>query len=79
MEFQNSEGFVERIPSIYIFLWFEDILFVVVILFLKLKVISEKAKIVFNIRKYLEGSTNSKEIPGHDLAPNYLKKHIYNF
>jgi hypothetical protein len=36
-------------------------------------------EIIFNIRKYLEGSKNSRKISRHDLAPNELKKHIYNF
>jgi hypothetical protein len=76
--FEIRKGFVERIPSIYILLGFEDILFFVIISFLKLKVISEKFEIVFN-RKYLECSDNSRKILRYDLAPNELKKHIYNF
>jgi hypothetical protein len=35
----------------YILLGFEDILSFVIILYLKLKIISEKAEIVFNIQK----------------------------
>jgi hypothetical protein len=61
---------------IYILLGFKDILFFVIIPFLKLKVISKKTEIVFNIRKYLEGSKNYRKISRHDLTPNELKKYI---
>jgi hypothetical protein len=40
--FESWKGLDERIPAIYILLGFEDILLFVIILFLKLKVISEK-------------------------------------
>jgi hypothetical protein len=66
----------ERVPSIYILLGFEDILFFVIIPFLELKIILEKAKIVLNVRKYIKGSKNSRNNPRHDLAPNELKTHI---
>jgi hypothetical protein len=49
LEFRKGLG--ERIPVIYILLGFEDILFFVIIPFLKLKVISKNAEIVFNIWK----------------------------
>jgi hypothetical protein len=29
--------------------------------------------------KYLEGLKFSRKIPRHDLAPNEVKKHIWNF
>jgi hypothetical protein len=40
--FEIWKGLVDRIPTIYILLGFEDILFFVIIPFLKLKLISEK-------------------------------------
>jgi hypothetical protein len=40
--FKIRKGLDERIPGIYILLWLEDILFFVIILFLKLKIIPEK-------------------------------------
>jgi hypothetical protein len=40
--FKIGKGLDERIHTIYIFLVFEDILFFLIIPFLKLKVISEK-------------------------------------
>jgi hypothetical protein len=66
----------DRIPAIYIWLGFEDILFFVIITFLKLKIISEKAEIVFNVQKISQGSKNSRKIPRHDLVPNELKRLI---
>jgi hypothetical protein len=45
-------------------LGFEDILFFVIIPFLKLKTIPEK---------YFDGSKNSRKNPRHDLAPNERK------
>jgi hypothetical protein len=40
--FQIQKGIDERVPAIYILVGFEDILFFVIIPFLKLKIILEK-------------------------------------
>jgi hypothetical protein len=59
---------------IHILLRFEDILFFIIIIFLKLKVILEKRLKSFLIsEKYLESSKNYRKILRHDLAPNELK------
>jgi hypothetical protein len=50
MGFKILKGLDERFPAIYILLGFEDILFFVIIPFLKFKIISKKAEIVFNVR-----------------------------
>jgi hypothetical protein len=72
----ESEGGVLNFVVIYILLGFEDILFFIVIPFLKLKVIFIKRMKSFLIsEKYLKGSKNSRKISRHDLAPNGLKEH----
>jgi hypothetical protein len=69
--FQNSERARRDDSShIYILLEFEDILFFVIIPFLKLKTILEK---------YFEGSENSRKIPRHNLAPNERKSIFRSF
>jgi hypothetical protein len=61
----------------YILLGFENILFFVLILFLKLKIIFRKRLKSFLIsEKYLEGSKNCRKLSRHDLAFNKLKRHI---
>jgi hypothetical protein len=69
--FQNlKRALGEDSSHIYILLGFEDTLFFVIIPFLKVKVFSEKAEIIFIIQKIsFEGSKNSR----FDSAPNELK------